>query len=90
MACQVPVIATANGGICEVIEHGVTGFLCEVGDIDAMAGYAVTILSNPSRAAEIGHRARQRVTDVFSMEKVIPQYEELYHRLLGSDAEKPS
>jgi len=41
MACEVPVIGTASGGICEVVEHGVTGFLCEVGDIDAMAEYAV-------------------------------------------------
>lgn len=88
MACQVPVVATASGGICEVIEHGVTGFLCEVGDIDAMAGYAITVLSNPKRAAEIGRRARQRVMDVFSKEKVIPQYEALYHRVLGNDAEK--
>jgi len=83
MACEVPVIATASGGICEVIEHGVTGFLCEVGDIDAMAGYAVTILTNPKRATEMGRKGRERVMAVFSRDKIIPQYEEVYNRLIG-------
>ncbi len=83
MACQVPVVATASGGICEVIEHGVTGFLCEVGDIDTMAGYAITVLTNPKRAKEMGRRARESVADVFSKEKIIPQYEALYNRLIG-------
>ena len=41
MACEVPVLVTASGGITEVVEHGVSGYLCEVGDIDAMARYAL-------------------------------------------------
>jgi len=83
MACEVPVIATASGGICEVIEHGVTGFLCEVGDIDAMAGYAVTLLTNSKRAKEMGRKARQRVVEIFSSDKIIPQYEELYNQVVS-------
>jgi N-acetyl-alpha-D-glucosaminyl L-malate synthase BshA len=82
MACEVPVIATASGGICEVVEHGVTGFLCDVGDIDAMAGYAITILTNPKRAKEMGRRARQRAIDLFAKDKIVVQYEQLYEELV--------
>ena len=81
MACEVPVIATASGGICEVIEHGVTGFLCEVGDIDAMAGYAVTLLTNSKRAKEMGRKARQRAIGMFSKDEIVVEYENLYAEL---------
>jgi N-acetyl-alpha-D-glucosaminyl L-malate synthase BshA len=85
MACEVPVLATASGGVSEVIEHGVTGFLCEVGDIDAMAGYATTILMNPKRAKEMGRLARESVLKEFSKEKIVPQYEALYNRVLNGE-----
>ena len=84
MACETPVIATASGGICEVIEHGVSGFLCEVGDIDAMAGYAVTLFTNPKRAREMGRKGRQRAIDLFSRDKIVVQYEQLYEEVLAS------
>ncbi len=83
MACEVPVLATASGGICEVVEHGVTGFLCEVGDIDSMAGYAITVLTNAKRAREMGRKARQRVVEVFAKDKIVPQYERLYQELVS-------
>ena len=82
MACQVPVIATASGGIREVVEHGVTGYLCEVGDTDAMANYAIELLTNPDHAREMGIRGRQRAIALFSKETIIPQYENLYTRVL--------
>src|SRR5215467_7633973 len=44
MACEVPAVATKVGGVPEVIDHERSGFLAEVGDIDAMAGYAIDIL----------------------------------------------
>jgi N-acetyl-alpha-D-glucosaminyl L-malate synthase BshA len=82
MACQVPVIATNSGGIREVVEHGVTGYLCEVGDTDAMANCAIELLTNPDRAREMGIRGRQRAIALFSKETIIPQYENLYTRVL--------
>jgi glycosyltransferase involved in cell wall biosynthesis len=48
MACEVVPIATRTGGVPEVIEHGVSGFLAEVGDVDTMARYAIDLLAmNP-------------------------------------------
>jgi len=82
MACEVPVIGTASGGIVEVVEHGVTGYLCEVGDTDTMANHAIEILTNPGHAQEMGKQGRQRATALFSEEIIIPQYENLYTRVL--------
>ncbi len=81
MSCEVPVLATAAGGICEVIEHGVTGFLCEVGDIDAMAEHAVCILSDPEYARQIGRQGRRRAIERFPRDQIVSKYEQLYTSL---------
>jgi len=49
MACEVVPIATRVGGLPEVIDHGKNGFLTEVGDVDAMANYAIEMLEDPAR-----------------------------------------
>src|SRR6201993_1186396 len=46
MACKVVPIATRVGGIPEVIEHGKSGYLANVGDVDTMAQYAIDLLSD--------------------------------------------
>jgi N-acetyl-alpha-D-glucosaminyl L-malate synthase BshA len=83
MACEVPVIATNSGGIKEVVEHGVTGYLCEVGDTDAMAAYAIDLLANPQKAREMGRCGRERAINLFSRDKIVLQYERLYEELLS-------
>ena len=46
MACEVVPIATRVGGIPELIEHGKSGYLADVGDVDTMARYAIELLSD--------------------------------------------
>lgn len=82
MACEVPVLVTASGGIVEVVEQGVTGYLCEVGDIDAMVRHGVEILSDPARAREMGKRGREQATHRFSPDLIVGQYEALYAEVL--------
>jgi N-acetyl-alpha-D-glucosaminyl L-malate synthase BshA len=82
MACKVPVLATASGGITEVVVHGETGYLTEVGDIEAMARYGVEILSNPEKAAAMGRAGREHAIATFSQDKIVPQYEALYAEVL--------
>ena len=53
MACEVVPIATRVGGIPELIEHGKSGFLADVGDVDTMARYAIELLSDEERLQEM-------------------------------------
>jgi N-acetyl-alpha-D-glucosaminyl L-malate synthase BshA len=82
MFCRVPVLGTKSGGITEVVEHGETGYLTEVGDIDAMAHYAVRVLTDEKHAAELGRKGRERANRLFSKEATVNEYERLYESLL--------
>ena len=90
MACGVPVIGTNSGGITEVIEHGVTGYLAEVGDTDKMAEYALEILTNPQLACEMGERGRKRALALFGQEQMVDKYEALYHEVLAGTRNVPA
>jgi N-acetyl-alpha-D-glucosaminyl L-malate synthase BshA len=82
MACEVPSVATAVGGVPEVIEHGRTGFLAEVGDVAAMARDSIAILSDETRLREMGQMARWEAQARFCANKIIPEYEQFYERVL--------
>jgi N-acetyl-alpha-D-glucosaminyl L-malate synthase BshA len=82
MACEVVPIATRVGGVPEVIEHGKSGFLADVGDVDTMARYAIELLSDESRLREMGKACRAVAKSRFCASKIIPHYEEFYRRVL--------
>jgi L-malate glycosyltransferase len=82
MACEVPAIATAVGGVPEVIEHGRSGFLAPVGDVETMARNAIEILSDETRLREMGKVARWEAQSRFCSSKIIPEYERFYERVL--------
>ena len=81
MACGVPVIASAVGGLPEVVTSGETGFLAPVGAVEAMVEEARAILSDPARHGRMRAAAATRALD-FSAERVVPQYEALYREVL--------
>jgi len=85
MACEVPVIATNVGGLPEVVQDGVDGYLVEPGDVQGMARHAIDILSRADRGREMGQTARSNTKKNFCANDVIPQYERYYDRVL-SDA----
>ncbi|MGH9554810.1 MAG: N-acetyl-alpha-D-glucosaminyl L-malate synthase BshA [Terriglobales bacterium] len=82
MACEVPAIASNVGGLPEVVDHGVTGFLAPVGDVETMARYAIELLSDESRLRDMGRRAREVAQSRFSSASIIAQYEEFYRSVL--------
>ena len=82
MASEVVPIATRVGGLPEVIDHGITGFLAEVGDVDTMAQYAIELLGDESRLRNMGRACRKAAADRFSAKSIIPKYEDFYRRVL--------
>ncbi|HET6843791.1 MAG TPA: N-acetyl-alpha-D-glucosaminyl L-malate synthase BshA [Candidatus Angelobacter sp.] len=86
MACEVPTIATDVGGVPEVIEHGRSGFLAPVGDVESMSRYAIDILSDEKRLREMGKLARWEAQTRFCSSKIIPEYEKFYERVVERTA----
>ena len=83
MACEVPVVASRVGGLPEVIEHGISGFLHAPEAADEMAASAIALLRDPERQQAMGQAACRRVREQFGVERVVPMYEECYYRLVG-------
>ena len=65
-------IATRVGGVPEVIEHGVDGYLVEPRDVGAAARFAIDILSRADRGRELGQLARQGARRKFCSNDIIP------------------
>jgi N-acetyl-alpha-D-glucosaminyl L-malate synthase BshA len=83
MACGVPVVATAVGGVPELVPDGEAGFLLPLGDVAAMADAVVTLLTDPARWQAASAAAREVATR-FSADRIVPRYEALYRRVLSS------
>ena len=83
MAAKVPVISSNAGGIREVNVHGVTGYLATIGDVETMANYSLELLQNPELHEEFRNNAYERAKE-FSMDIIVPKYEEVYNRALSS------
>jgi L-malate glycosyltransferase len=82
MACEVVPIATRVGGIPELIEHGKSGYLADVGDVESMARYAIELLQNESLLQEMRMSSRAVAQSRFCSTLIIPRYEEFYRRVL--------
>jgi N-acetyl-alpha-D-glucosaminyl L-malate synthase BshA len=82
MACEVVPIATRVGGVPEVIEHGKSGYLADVGDVETMARYAIELLRDEPRLREMAKQARAVALDRFCSTKIVAQYEDFYRRVL--------
>jgi N-acetyl-alpha-D-glucosaminyl L-malate synthase BshA len=82
MACKVVPIATRVGGIPELIEHGKSGYLADVGDVDTMARYAIELLSDENKFQEMAKACRGVAQSRFCSSRIIPQYEDFYRRVL--------
>jgi N-acetyl-alpha-D-glucosaminyl L-malate synthase BshA len=85
MACEVPVVASRVGGLPEVIEHGVSGFLQPLDDLDAMADDAIALLTDPDLHRRVATAGMLRVRERFCTDLVVPQYVDYYHEVSGPD-----
>jgi glycosyltransferase involved in cell wall biosynthesis len=76
-----PIVASRVGGIPEVVVHQETGLLVDPENASALADAVTFLLANPAIAAEMGHSGRRRVREVFSWEKCVVRYKNLYDQL---------
>ncbi|MEZ5283564.1 MAG: N-acetyl-alpha-D-glucosaminyl L-malate synthase BshA [Vicinamibacterales bacterium] len=82
MACEVPVVASRVGGLPDVVEHGVTGYLHPPDALDDMAASAVDLLADDQRRRTMGAAAAHRVQTLFCADRIVPRYEACYRRLV--------
>jgi glycosyltransferase involved in cell wall biosynthesis len=88
MAVGRPVIASATGGITEIVVHGDTGLLVPPGDAAALADALATLLTHPDQARAMGARGLARVRERFSIETTVQQHQQLYESLRKRHAER--
>ncbi len=81
MSCSVPVISSDIGGLPELNIHGETGYLCELGDTEAMGDYAISILRDEKLHRQLSENARKRA-EVFELNLIVDRYEAYYHLVM--------
>jgi glycosyltransferase involved in cell wall biosynthesis len=83
MASGLPVVASATGGLPELVKDGITGFLVPVGDVDALADRLGQLLEDDELRVRMGQAARERVREHFSGAAMGAKIAQVYDRLLG-------
>lgn len=76
-----PVVATAAGGVPELIRDGETGYLTPPGDADALADRLIPLLQDASRRAAMGRQAQAWARDRFSLERHVEAMSTIYATL---------
>jgi glycosyltransferase involved in cell wall biosynthesis len=86
MALRCPVVATAVGGVPEILEHELSGCVVPPRDVDQLEACLRRLLEDPATARAMADRAHARYHDKFSVHRMIAAYEELY--LQGSERQR--
>jgi glycosyltransferase involved in cell wall biosynthesis len=81
-----PVIASAVGGLPEIVADGETGLVVPAGDAEALADAIVGLARDLERAAQMGRAGRARALAEFTPERSVERIEELYRAALGPGA----
>lgn len=76
-----PVVAARSGGMVEVVSHGETGLVVDQDNVPALAQAMEHLLTNPGLAQKMGQAGRERAIKLFSLEKMLDSYENLYQKL---------
>ena len=82
MAAGVPVVATAVGGVPDVVVNGETGYLVKAGDVKGLAEAITELLRNSEKARGMGRKGREAVYPKFAAQTLIANVEQLYSDLL--------
>lgn len=83
MAAETPVISSNAGGIPEVNIQGETGFLAEIGNVEAMSNYTIKLLSDENLLTEMKKNAKEQALR-FDLKNILPLYEKMYENTLSN------
>ncbi len=83
MAAALPVVATRAGGTPELVQHGATGYLAPVGDVEALADHASRLLSDPVLRRSLGEAAARRVREQFTTGRMVEATQDVYEEVLA-------
>jgi N-acetyl-alpha-D-glucosaminyl L-malate synthase BshA len=86
MACSVPVVAARIGGLPEVIDEGLTGFLHAPEDLEGMAASALRLLTDTALHDAMSDAARRVARDKYTDDRIVPYYEHYYREILDGPA----
>jgi len=78
MAAGLPVIASAVGGLLDLIDHDRTGLLVAPSDSGALTQALRFLIENPTHAAAIGQAARAEITERYSFDRMVGAFADLY------------
>ena len=84
MACGIPVVSSSVGGLPELVGHNECGYIAEIGDIERMTKYVIELLTNEKKYRIFSQNARERAVKKFDKNKVVPNYEDYYQKILDS------
>jgi glycosyltransferase involved in cell wall biosynthesis len=82
LAAERPVVASRVGGVPDVVDDGESGFLVEVGDIEALADRLEQLARDPELRARLGRTGRERVVPRYRVERLVDDIDQLYRELL--------
>jgi glycosyltransferase involved in cell wall biosynthesis len=83
MAAGVPVVASAVGGVLELVEHGRTGTLVPAGNAGALADSLCGLIAEPARGIAMAGAARAHVAATYSFDRMVAGFDALYREQLG-------
>ena len=82
MVCAKPVVASRVGGIVDLVEDSVTGFLVSPGDTQALAQAIIRLLKDKELRVRMGEAGKRKIDDSFSAQKMVKEITNLYEELL--------
>lgn len=79
----VPIVAGRAGGIPEIVEHGVNGYLIEPGDSESLARFVIELLKDTDKATSFGRSGQRIVEEKFSINRMVTGNCDVYHSIVG-------
>jgi colanic acid/amylovoran biosynthesis glycosyltransferase len=89
MAMGLPVVSTYHGGIPELVEDGISGFLVPERDVDALAEKFGYLIEHPERWSEMGRAGRAYVEKHYDIQKLNDRLVEIYRQVLSVGTYQP-